>query len=141
MEKLKIQREESLKAAKKLKISIEKLNNLKTTSDYNQDDYEITRDSAIHRLEFCYDAMWKFLKGYLNLIHNVTVDPATPRKTFRTCHNYGLIKQNEFEILLNMARDRNITSHTYNEVLANQISERIPQYYETAKEIVEHLKI
>jgi len=141
MEKLKTQKEEALKAAKKLKISIEKLNDIKTANDYNKDDYEITRDSVIHRFEFGYDAMWKFLKDYLNLIHSVTVDPPTPRKTFRTSHDYGLIQQNEFELLLNMARDRNITSHTYNEILANQISERIPQYYKTIKNIVEHLKI
>lgn len=38
-----------------------------------------------------------------------------------------------------MATDRNATSHTYNEQLAEHISNRISAYYETIKEILEKL--
>jgi len=136
METLKIRIKSVKKALGQLKIAIDQL-----AKDEYSNLYEIIRDSTIQRFEFCCDTMWKLLKMLLRQKHNITVDPATPRRIFRTCYDHGMLEKDELSTFNSMIRDRNTTSHTYNEEIAEQISNRIPQYYETMKKIIDRLQL
>ena len=103
------------------------------------DMYETARDSLIQRFEFSFDAFWKYLKEYLRDNRKVQVDFPSPNKTFRTCYEQKVIFDDEYKILIDSTRDRNLSSHTYNEKLAEQISERIMSYYETMQVVVDRL--
>jgi hypothetical protein len=40
-----------------------------------------------------------------------------------------IIEKQDFEIFEQILQNRNLTSHTYNELLAEEISDRIQKYY------------
>jgi len=134
MEILKLKKGSLQKALNQLKSSLD---------DYKKEEYakiyDKLRDSVIQRFEFCYDTLWKFLKIYLEQTKHISINPPTPRRTFRGCLEHNLISEKELSILINMAADRNAASHTYNERLAEHISARIPAYYETTKQILANL--
>lgn len=81
-------------------------------------------DAAIQRFEFTFELFWKLLKKIL-LVEGLEV--AYPRETLQTAYLGGLI--NDDQIWINMLNDRNQTSHTYDEELADKIYQNIKLYY------------
>ncbi len=105
----------------------------------NKNLYEELRDSSIQRFEFSTDTFWKLMKEYLDKQFMVKVEVPSPRKVFRVCVNNNLISNDEFELLSKIIEDRNITSHTYNEELAEKIVKNIPAYHRLMVSIVDRL--
>ncbi len=87
---------------------------------------EIERDAVIQRFEFTFEAVWKAAQFYLLQVEGL--DVASPKGVIRTCREVGLLDEQEAAQALQMADDRNLTVHTYNEQLAAQILERIMGY-------------
>ncbi len=88
-------------------------------------------DATIQRFEFTFELGWKFLKDYFEekgLILNY------PKEIIQEAFAVGLI--NDEYLWLQMLSDRNMTSHTYNEKLADEIYERIKKYVPELKKIV-----
>ena len=112
-----------IKALSTLEKSLEKL------KGGNYSDYEELRDSIIQRFEYCCDIYWKFLKDLLKYRFNVTVEIARPKSVFRESRSTKLIDEDEYKVCIDLIEDRNLTSHGYNEDLAEEISQRIPSYY------------
>lgn len=98
------------------------------------------QDSVIKRFEYSMDTFWKYLKEYLEVIEKITVVVASPKAVFRACVDSKLITQEEFETFLSMVDSRNLTSHTYNRLLAERISALIPTYFEVMNNRISHLK-
>lgn len=106
--------------------------------DENHKYFVALRNSLIKSFEYSQDTFWKFLKEYLEDIHGA--EPiGSPKAIFRKCLELGIITPAELEIALAIAEDRNMTTHTYNEILAETISEEIPQYYQTMQTITNRL--
>lgn len=101
--------------------------------------YKSLRDSAIQRFEYSIDTFWKFLKIYLQDKESAAVDSASPREILRTAFNANLLQEKELNLLLEGIVDRNLTSHMYNEVLAQDLLDRIPVYYATMKQVVDRI--
>jgi len=80
----------------------------------------------IHRFEYSTEAFWKYLKAYLSIEHNLPAN--SPRDVIRTGLNAKLYSEEIAKELLQMLDDRNLTSHTYVEELAESIAGRIPSY-------------
>lgn len=83
----------------------------------------VNRDSAIQRFEVTYELAWKSLQRYLR---EKGVPALTPRDCFMEAFRIGLI--NDDPQWLEMGKDRNLTAHTYDETLAQQVYERIGGY-------------
>lgn len=107
----------------------------------NLDYYREFRDSKIQRFEFTVDLLWKFLKDYLEVRLRSPVEIASPREVFRSSLVCKSISDHEYFVLMRAIDDRNLTSHTYNEVLAQEVSERIDGYYPVIKAIIDRLKV
>lgn len=80
-------------------------------------------DATIQRFEFTFELAWKFLKEYF-LDQGIVVE--YPKEVIKKAFAVGLI-DNE-ELWIKMLFDRNMTSHTYDEKLADEIYERIKKY-------------
>ncbi|KAF0218080.1 MAG: nucleotidyltransferase substrate-binding [Geobacteraceae bacterium] len=77
---------------------------------------EYIRDSVIQRFEFTHELAWKMLKLRLE---EEDIFVKTPRETMQAALQAGLIEDgNAWSDLQKM---RNLTSHTYNEDLADQV--------------------
>jgi len=102
------------------------------------DLYRGLRDSAIQRFEYCTDLFWKYLKLFLETGGKPSSSSA-PVHIIRTCGVAGFISEKQSEQAIKMVKDRNLTSHTYWEELAEQIVEKIPDYYGLMTEIATSL--
>ncbi|HEX9974410.1 MAG TPA: HI0074 family nucleotidyltransferase substrate-binding subunit [bacterium] len=87
----------------------------------------IIRDSAIQRFEYTFEIVWKLLKEYLKIQEGVICN--SPKSCFREAFNTKLLTEEETIKALEMTDDRNLTSHTYHEELADAIYLKIPVYY------------
>lgn len=96
----------------------------------------IAVDAAIQRFEFCYELLWKALKKMLLDQENIEVQ--SPKQVLQQAYALGWIKDEK--LWLQMAQDRNLTSHTYQEELALEIYQRIPTYLKAMQSMCNNLK-
>jgi nucleotidyltransferase substrate binding protein (TIGR01987 family) len=81
-------------------------------------------DACIQRFEFCVELYWKLLR---RILETKGQEAVYPKDVLRAAYRGKLI-DNE-DLWIGMLIDRNQTSHTYNEKLADEIYGRIKQYY------------
>lgn len=104
---------------------------------HNDNNSRIIVDAMIQRFEFCVELSWKLLKDYLSS-ENVG-DFNSPRSVMKESYKMGLIT--EGELWLDMLEDRNLTSHTYDEIVANTIRDNILNtHYTLLKKLKEKME-
>ena len=131
---------------KKYQILLQALDTLKEAIALLDDPeytkiYDTLRDSAIQRFEYCIDNFWKFLKIYIQEKNNILLETATPRIILREAVNSKLISENEYEELVQAITNRNLTSHSYNESVAQALIEAIPAAYNLMRKIMDTFSI
>ena len=88
---------------------------------------ELVRDATIQRFEFTFEAVWKTLKLYRERQGH---ECGGPRPTLKKAFAENLITTSEeADLWLAMLDDRNLTSHAYDEALANRIYRHIVRDY------------
>lgn len=103
--------------------------------------YKQLRDSVIQRFEYTIDTFWKFLRAYLEEKHGASFSLVSPKEVLRTALQAQILTQQEFNFFIDMVQDRNQTSHTYNELLAESIKKHIFNYYHIVKNVMDRLSI
>ncbi|RXK87962.1 nucleotidyltransferase [Chlorobaculum sp. 24CR] len=89
---------------------------------------ELEEQGLIQAFEYTHELAWNTLKDFLE---NMGVQPLYGSKdTTRQAYKRGLLA--EGDIWMEMIKSRNLTSHTYNQDVANEISEAIRQRYHAA---------
>ncbi len=78
----------------------------------------ILRDARIQRFEFTFEALWKFLQS---LATAEGLDAASPRKALQAALRMGLLDDEDEEAAFEVIRYRNLTVHTYDEDLAEEV--------------------
>jgi nucleotidyltransferase substrate binding protein (TIGR01987 family) len=86
----------------------------------------IARDAAIQRFEYSFEATWKAARQFL--IEREGVDVASPKGVIRSSRDVALLSDEETLGAIAMTDDRNLTSHTYNEGLAEALATRLPAH-------------
>lgn len=92
-------------------------------------------DGTIQRFEFSIELFWKLLK---KILAEKGVEAPFPRDVLQKAYAGHLI--DDETVWLSMLRDRNQTSHTYDEELASAIYIRIKTYYPVLKKTYAFLK-
>lgn len=85
---------------------------------------QIERDAAIQRFEYTVEAVWKAAQRYLQRVEGLS--EGSPKGAIRRLREVGILEENLAAAALGMIDDRNLTVHTYNEALADQIYIRLP---------------
>ena len=67
------------------------------------------------------------------------LDIGSPKGVIRSFREVDIFSKSETILGLHMVNDRNLTVHTYNEELAIQIFENLPQYYTFLRNWVDRL--
>lgn len=89
---------------------------------------EIERDAAIQRFEYAFEAAWKAAQLALETWEGVLA--ASPKSAIRSSVQIGVLSESDGRLALQMADDRNLTVHTYNEELAARIFSELDAYAE-----------
>jgi nucleotidyltransferase substrate binding protein (TIGR01987 family) len=99
----------------------------------------IVRDAAIQRFEYTFEACWKFIKEYLKTKEGIISN--SPKSCFREVFTVGIIKEDEAIKLLEMTDDRNMTSHTYKEEVAEIIYGKLEEYSRLIKDVIGRFEV
>ena len=94
--------------------------------------YALSLDGALKRFEFTFETAWKAVKKFL-LVEGF--DCVSPRDCLKKAFQSGYIKNEK--IWLDMIKDRNLSSHIYDEKDAKAIYDRVKQNYESEFEKLE----
>lgn len=89
------------------------------------DASDVVRDGVIQRFEFTYELAWKTAKEYLEDLG--IMDRNSPKAVIKEIFAQKLISNEDIWLL--MLRDRNMTSHVYKEEMAQEIADRIKNFY------------
>lgn len=82
---------------------------------------DIVRDATIQRFEFCVELAWKVSKKHMGTI------TSSPKQVIREMAQAGLIRDVDQWLLA--VDNRNLSVHTYNEKLANEVYLFISNFY------------
>lgn len=96
---------------------------------------EQEKAGAIQAFEFCFELSWRILKRVLN---KKGLDVNSPRDTFRTAAQNHLI--NNLEMWFDFQVKRNLTVHTYNNNVVNEIVALLPMFSSELKKLVNILQ-
>lgn len=86
----------------------------------------VERDAVIQRFEYTFEALWKAGKLFLREIEGLEI--GSPKSVIREFLQVGMFTEDQTALALDMVDDRNLTSHAYNEKLAEQIYNQIGDY-------------
>jgi len=106
----------------KLASLIKSVENLK--SILTETETQIVRDAAIKRYELCYELAWKSVQEALRA-EGLEVCKS-PKSCFKEAFKQGWIADEE--TWAEMIQNRNLTTHTYNEDLAEEIYNNLGKY-------------
>ena len=111
-----------------MKHQIERLEEAYTKASENKNGelYSFFRDSAIQRFEFTVEIFWKLLKSAIKDKEGIICN--SPKSCIREFFAAGYIKEDPAKLLLGMIDDRNMTSHTYHEEVAEIIFSKLKSY-------------
>lgn len=92
-------------------------------------------DGTIQRFEFVIELFWKAFKRILD---REGIQVSTPRESIKQAYQIGWIEDEE--AWLEMLRDRNETSHVYDEATARRIYESINRNFEALERVYGRLR-
>ena len=101
---------------------------------------ENDRDRAgiIQAFEFTYEIAWITIKK-MSVDHGKTI--GSPKQAFQAGFELGWIAEDDMPLFISMIKDRNLTSHTYKEDLAEQILKRIQDHHLATLEKLEEILV
>lgn len=96
---------------------------------------ELEMGGIIHYFEMTFELSWKVLKDYLEAEDFIV---KSPRETIKLAFQINLIENGH--IWMDALSNRNLTVHTYNEILAKKITNKIIDlYFPELKKLYEKL--
>ncbi|RZN13528.1 MAG: nucleotidyltransferase [Methanosarcinales archaeon] len=102
-------------------------NALETLREILREPYSvIVRDATIQRFEYTFEIFWKLVKEYLYTHEGIRCN--SPKSCFREASSVGALSEEQTIACLEMTDDRNLTSHTYVEEVAESIYKRTRDY-------------
>jgi nucleotidyltransferase substrate binding protein (TIGR01987 family) len=100
---------------------------------------DIVRDSVIQRFEFTVELSWKALQKFLKA--SGISEGLTPKNVFREAAKLNLV--NDPEAWIKFIDDRNLSSHTYRESIAEKVyatAQKLPPFAEALLKALEESK-
>ena len=83
----------------------------------------IERDSAVLRLIYSYEAVWKASQKILAALENVSA--ASPNATVRAARALGWLSDEDAEAAIKLGEERNLAVHMYRDQVARQIERHL----------------
>lgn len=94
----------------------------------------VNRDATILRFQIASGAIWKLLQTFLKEVHGT--DIGSPKQAYRAAIDVNILNEEQISIALAMVDDRNLATHTYDESLADAVSNRVDNYFTLMQHIL-----
>lgn len=86
---------------------------------------ELEKQGLIQAFEYTFELAWNTIKDYFEAQGETEIHGS--RDAFKLAFNRGIIEKGE--IWMDMIKSRSLTSHTYNEEVAEKIASDIEKFY------------
>lgn len=114
--------------------------NKDTFFDNSDDMIFIIKSGVVQHFEFTYELCWKYMKRMLGELAGAYMTDGLSRKElFRMSAEYGLIDNPDSWFAYHEAR--NLTSHTYNQFVADEVVALALKFHKDAQKLLDQLKI
>jgi len=90
---------------------------------------------AILAFTFCYELSWKILK---KVLHKKGIQAGSPRDTFRFATQNSLL--DNVETWFEFVQKRNLTTHTYQELVVQELIAVFPSFSNALNKLIERLE-
>jgi nucleotidyltransferase substrate binding protein (TIGR01987 family) len=100
---------------------------------------DVLKNGQIQKFEICAELTWKILKLYLDEFHGL--DARSPKETMKEVFLLELVNDAEYELLLDMLRDRNRLSHEYRQEYFEEIIMRLASYRDLLLGILSKIEV
>jgi len=91
----------------------------------SKDLSDLEKEGLIQRFEYTHELAWNVMKDFFEFEGNTTIMGS--RSATREAFSKGIIKDGD--IWMDMIKSRNLTTHTYNEHIAEDIVDKIIRLY------------
>lgn len=118
------------------KNAINSLDSIITRYD-KENDIDL-RDAVIQRFEYTYSIALKIITRFIKSQSVDTLHELTFNETIRKANQLGLLKSDLIQ-WTEFRQKRNLTSHTYDEAVANDVLKIIPLFLDESKFILSKL--
>lgn len=105
------------------------INRLVKIDKQNHWEYTDCRDIVIKRFDYSTDLFWRLLGSYMRDELGIILERKSPKGILSEALDQKLISAEEHELCIQMIEERNRTSHTYNEDLAEMVVGSVPKYF------------
>ena len=95
---------------------------------------DLDRDGVIQRFEFTFELVWKTIQEYAKY---KGLEAVSPRDSFRVASDLGIIENPE--IWFDFLKDRNESTHLYNENQAQLIFSHIPSFITEVEKLLSNI--
>ena len=99
------------------------------------DKTEQEQAGIIQSFEYCYELSWKIMK---KVLHSEGLEVSTPKQVIREAGAAKII--DDVKLWIEFANNRNLTVHTYNELILKDIMKIIPQFKEELSKLIKELE-
>lgn len=96
---------------------------------------EYRRDGVIQRFKYTFELSWKFMKRVLK---KEGIDASSPMQVFREANSAKLI--DNFEYWVELLRQRNLSSHTYNQATAEEVFQTATSFPPRVRNLINTLE-
>jgi len=86
----------------------------------------IERDSAILRMIYTFEALWKASQQLLADLENI--EAGSPNTAIRAARRLGWLTNADAEAAIRIGRDRNLAVHMYRGQIGEEIAERLAEH-------------
>jgi nucleotidyltransferase substrate binding protein (TIGR01987 family) len=99
------------------------------------DKTEQEQAGIIQSFEYCYELSWKIMKKVLN---SEGLEVSTPKQVIREAGNAKII--DDVKLWIEFVNKRNLTVHTYNELVLKEIMEIMPKFKDKLSKLIKELE-
>ncbi len=107
---------------------------------YKKENFDIDiRDAVIQRFEYTYSLAVKMMTRYINMVSPSEQTDMTFNEIIRKANRLGILKT-DLDKWTEYRQKRNMTSHTYDETVANIVVSIVEDFKDEAAYLLEKLK-
>ena len=99
------------------------------------DKIEQEQAGIMQSFEYCYELSWKIMKKVLN---SEGLEVSTPKQVIREAGNAKII--DDVKLWIEFVNKRNLTVHTYNELVLKEIMEIMPKFKDELSKLIKELE-
>lgn len=99
------------------------------------DKTEQEQAGIVQAFEYCYELSWKIMR---KILYNEGLEVNTPKQVFRESVRSGIIK--DIKSWIEFANKRNLTVHTYNELVLKDVMKAIPNFKKEVSLLIKEIE-